>query len=63
MKSMEKIISWFGTHNPIDPTIETLQSLSTGLTASDGDNINCNDAKNVGLQMQMKLDRVSSRRY
>ena len=58
MKSMEKIILWFDNHSPCDPTMEALQSFSTGLAASDGDNINCNNAENVELQMQRKLDGV-----
>ena len=57
-KSMEKIISSFDTHNPFYPMMEELRSLSTGLTASDSDNINCSNAENMGLQMQRKLDGV-----
>ena len=58
MKSMEKIILWFNTHNPFNPRMEALQSLSTGLTVLNGNNINCDDAENVGPQMQRKLDGV-----
>ena len=57
MKSMEKIILWFNSRKPFDP-IEALQSLSIEFTASDGDNINCNNAENVVLQMQRKLDGI-----
>ena len=57
MKSMEKIILWFNSRKPFN-SIEALQSLSIGFTASDGDNINCNNAENVGLQMQRKLDGI-----
>ena len=56
MKSMEKIMSWFDFHNSFDLTMEALPSLSTGLTASDDDKINCDDAENVGIQIQKKLD-------
>ena len=45
-------------HNPFDPTMEALRSLSTGLTASDDDKINCKDAENVVTQIQKRLDGV-----
>ena len=38
--------------------MEALRSLSTGLTASNDDKINCDDAENVGIQIQKKLDGV-----
>ena len=58
MKLMEKIMSWFDIHNPFDQTMEASRSLSTGLTASNDDKINCDDAENVGIQIQKKLDGV-----
>ena len=63
MKSMEKIILWFDTQNPFNPRIEALQSLFTGITSSDDDNINCNGAEMVTLQIQSKLDKLAWRRY
>ena len=38
--------------------METLLSISTSLTASDDDKINCDNAENVGIQIQKKLDGV-----
>ena len=35
-----------------------LLSVSTGLTASDDDKINCDNVENVGIQIQKKLDGV-----
>ena len=58
MKSMDKILSWFDVHDPFLPMVQELRSLSTGLTASENDNINCDDAENVGYQLQKKLDGV-----
>ena len=58
MEWMEKINLWLHTHNPCNLTTEALQSLSAGLTASDGDNIDCENTKNAGLQMQRILDWV-----
>ena len=49
MKSMEKIMSWFDTHNPFDLTTEALRSLYIGLTTLEGYNINCDHAENVWL--------------
>ena len=58
MKSMWKVLAWFDAHDPFLPMVEELRSLSTGLTALDNDNINCDDAENVGYQLQKKLDGV-----
>lgn len=58
MADMEKLDAWFQTHDPFDPDIPTLRSLSTGLTAGESDNINCDDAEVVGQMIQKKLDGV-----
>ena len=51
MKLIGKIILWFGTHNFFNSAMEALLSIPTGFTASDDDNINFNDAENVGVYM------------
>ena len=58
MADMEKLDAWFQTHDPFDPDIPTLRSLTTGLTAAVSDNINCDDAEAVGQMIQEKLDGV-----
>ena len=45
---LEKIKSWFDHDNPFNINAPKLRSLSSGLTASDGDQINCDDAEQVG---------------
>ncbi|CAM1308181.1 Uncharacterised protein at_DN2294 [Pycnogonum litorale] len=57
MADMEKLDAWFQTHDPFNPDIPTLRSLSTGLTAGESD-INCDDAEVVGQMIQKKLDGV-----
>jgi hypothetical protein len=56
---LEKLISWFEIHDPFDPSQTLLKSLSSGLTALDDDGINCDDAENVGLEIQKSLDNKS----
>lgn len=58
MADMQKLDAWFQTHDPFDPDVSTLRSLSTGLTAGDSDNINCDNAEVVGQMIQKKLDGV-----
>ena len=36
-----------------------LRSLSSGLTATENDNINCDDAESVGKNIHVGLDNVS----
>ena len=53
-----KLLTWFNTNDPFDTNLSTLRSLSTGLTASSNDKIDCDDVENVGLRIQAKLDGV-----
>ena len=56
MKDMNSFTSWLESHNPFDTTSKELRSISSGLTASEDDSINCDDAENVGRKLQEKLD-------
>ena len=47
-QDLEKLISWFDAHEPLDRHEPFLKSLATGITASSDDNITCDDAENVG---------------
>ena len=51
-----KMCQWFDKNDPFDITDTRLRSLSSGLFASIGDGINCDDAENVGYALQKKLD-------
>ena len=53
------IQAWFDKHEPFDINEPRLRSLSTGLTASDGDGVNCQEAEKVGACIQRKLDNVN----
>ena len=57
-EDLNKIISWFHQHNPFDKTEGHLKSLTTGLSASDDQKINCDEAESVGLAIQRKLDNA-----
>ena len=59
ISDIENIIAWFNDHNPFTLKTEDLQSLSTGLTANEEDNINCYDAEAVGARIQAGLNGVS----
>jgi len=53
-----KVITWFESecHNPFNELNGTLRCLSTGATATDGDNISCDVAETVGAKIQAQLD-------
>lgn len=55
-QDLEKLISWFDAHEPFDRHEPSLKSLATGITASSDDNITCDNAENVGLNIQKDLD-------
>ena len=50
-RDLSKIQEWFNHHK--------LRSLSSGLTATDGDGINCHNTEEVGRKIQRHLDNIS----
>ena len=56
-EDMQKILEWLDISNPFDSTRQTLQSLSSGLVADE--TINCDNAEEVGMKIQSKLDQQS----
>ena len=55
---LNTILKWIAQHNRFDIQRPELRPLSSGLTASDGDGVNCNEVEEVGLLLQGKLDDV-----
>jgi hypothetical protein len=51
-----KIFYWLDIHDPFDTSSKELRSISTGLQAQEQDGINCDDAEEIGYQIQLKLD-------
>jgi hypothetical protein len=51
-EDLQKIIDWFSYRNPFSMEDLSLRSLSTGLTATDEDCVNCDDADSVGRTIQ-----------
>ena len=58
MKDLSTITLWLKCHSPFDTTSKELRSIASGLTARDKDNINCDDAEDIGFKLQEKLDKV-----
>ena len=52
---LKKLTEWFEEHDTFDTNLTDLRSLSSGLTASEEDDVNCDDAENVGQAIQIKL--------
>ena len=55
----QKLKSWFDNRTPFDYNEPLLKSLSSGLTSVEGDKVNCDDAENVGYNLQETLDKKS----
>ena len=51
---LRKIYAWFNKHDPFDSN-NSLRILSSGLTATEKDNINCDDAESVGKNIHADL--------
>ena len=49
------ILKWLAQNNPFDIQRPKLTSLSSGLTASDGDGVNCDEVEEVGLLLDENL--------
>ena len=49
------ILKWLAQNNPFDIQRPKLTSLSSGLTASDGDGVNCDEVEEVGLLLEENL--------
>ena len=50
---------WFDQHEPFNLNEHRLRSLSSRLTATDGDGINCDKTEEVDMKFQKQLDIVS----
>ena len=55
---MTNIIEWFTQHEPFDMNVSSLRSLSTGITATSDDGINCHLAEEVGFSIHQELDNI-----
>src|SRR6218665_1288910 len=53
---LTKISDWFELHDPFKTNDSELRSISSGLTSSVGNGINCDMAEEIGAKIQMKLD-------
>src|SRR6478609_858755 len=57
-RDLKKVIEWFQCRNPFLVSDSRLHSLSSGITASDCDGINCDEAEQVGSQIMIKMDNL-----
>lgn len=57
-EDLKHIEEWFDHHEPFDMNEPRLRSLSSGLTASEGDGINCHKTEEIGMAIQKQLDNV-----
>ena len=58
-EDLENIKLWIENHNPFDDNELLLRSIATGLTATEGDGINCDEVEKIGQAIQDQLDDIS----
>ena len=58
-RDLNKIQGWFDHHEPFNLNEHKLRSLSSGLTATEGDGINCHKTEEIGRKLQKHLDNIS----
>ena len=46
---LKGLIEWFDAHEPFDPRQPLLQSIASGITVLDEDDVNCDEAEKVGF--------------
>ena len=56
---MVKLLEWFDQHDPFNVEVSSLKSVFSGLTATDEDKVNCDQAEEVGEKIQKSLDGVT----
>ena len=61
LRDRNKFIDWFGSHDPFDGNVPQLRSLHSGMAASEGDGIKCDEKKKVVSEIQKSFDSVSVR--
>ena len=57
-RDLAKLKDWLAKNNPFNEEEPFLKSISTGLTATEYDKINCDEAEKVGKSIQRQLDEV-----
>ena len=58
-RDLGKIQEWFNHHEPFNVSERKLRSLSSGLTTTDDDGINCHNTEEVGRKIQEHLDNIN----
>ena len=61
LRDMNTFINWFGSHDQFDGNVPQLRSLSSGLAASEGDGIKCDETERVVSEIQGSFENVSVR--
>ena len=59
VEDLSKIQMWFDQHEPFNQNEGRLRSLSSGLTATDSDGVNCHKTEEIGAKIQQQLDNIS----
>ena len=58
LRDMNTCIDWFDSHDPFDGNVPQVRSVSSGLAASEGDGIKCDEMEKVVSEIQGSFESV-----
>ena len=58
LRDMNTCIDWFDSHDPFDGNVLQVRSVSSGLAASEGDGIKCDETEKVVSEIQVSFESV-----
>ena len=58
LRDMNTCIDWFDSHDPFDGNVPQVRSISSGLAASEGDGIKCDETEKVVSEIQGSFESV-----
>ena len=58
LRDMNTCIDWFNSHDPFDGNVPQVRSVSSGLAASEGDGVKCDETEKVVSEIQGSFENV-----
>ena len=58
LRDMNTCIDWFDSHDPFDGSVPQVRSVSSGLAATEGDGITCDETEKVVSEIQGSFESV-----
>lgn len=56
LNDLQKIIKWLDSHSPFESDVASLRSLASDISANKDDDINCDNAEEIGYRIHASMD-------